>query len=58
MLERAERPRLYALEISEEMIQLLNRRKEAAVLDNLDIRKVEESLPLDDDLYPKIRGRE
>ena len=30
------------------MIQLLNQRQEEAGLDNLDIRKVEEGLPLDD----------
>ena len=42
------REKVYALEISEEMIQLLNQRQEEAGLDNLDIRKVEEGLPLDD----------
>ena len=42
------REKVFALEISEEMIQLLNRRKEEAGLDNLDVRKVEEGLPLDD----------
>ena len=42
------REKVFALEISEEMIQLLNQRKEEAGLDNLDIRKVEEGLPLDD----------
>ena len=40
--------KVFALEISEEMIQILSQRKEAAGLDNLDVRKVEESLPLDD----------
>ena len=40
--------KVFALEISEEMIQLLSQRKEAAGLDNLDVRKVEEGLPLDD----------
>ena len=40
--------KVFAMEISEEMIQLLNRRKEEAGLDNLDVRKVEEGLHLDD----------
>lgn len=40
--------KVFALEISEEMIQLLNQRKKESGLDNLDIRKVEEGLPLDD----------
>ena len=43
------REKVFALEISDELIQLLNQRKEDAGLDNLDIRKVEEGLPLDDD---------
>ena len=42
------REKVFALEISDEMIQLLNQRKEEAGLDNLDVRKVEEDLPLDD----------
>lgn len=42
------REKVYALEISEEMIQLLNQRKKESGLDNLDVRKVEEDLPLDD----------
>ena len=39
--------KVFALEISEDMIQLLNQRKEEAGIDNLDVRKVEEGLPLD-----------
>lgn len=40
--------KVYALEISEEMIQILNQRKEEAGIDNLDVRQVEDGLPLDD----------
>lgn len=41
--------KVFALEISEEMIQLLNQRKAEAGLDNLDVRKVEKGFPLDDE---------
>ena len=40
--------KVFALEISEEMIQLLNQHKEEAGLDNLEVRQVEEGLPLND----------
>lgn len=49
-LEAAARTRgqVYALEVSDEMLALLRERRDAKRLDNIDIRRVEGPLPLDD----------
>ena len=49
-LEAAARTRgpVYALEVSDEMLALLRERRDAKRLDNLDSRRVEGPLPLDD----------